>query len=77
MTNIVSKFNSRLNSDRGDSNTVSQMLWISMAVVLVIFVGGLIFQAVSSKGQQVADCIKDSNVIFKSSGGNGTAQACS
>lgn len=61
---IKERFMNRVNSDRADSNSVSMILWIVFTVVLVITVGGLIFNAVKKKGQSVADCINDSNSVF-------------
>ena len=70
MKNLTHNLKSRISSDRADSLTVSQMLWITFAVVLVIGVGTLVYNAIMAKSQQVADCINNSNIIFKGSGSN-------
>lgn len=72
MKNIINNMKSKLNSDRGDTNTISQILWIAMAVVLVITIGGLVFNAVKQKGDQVAECINNSNSIISGK----TSSAC-
>lgn len=66
---MINLMKSRIASERGDSNTVSQLLWIVMAVVLVITVGSVIYKAVVAKGKDVAKCIEDSNMIFGGTGG--------
>lgn len=65
MKNVVTNIKNRISSDRADSLTVSQILWITFAVVLVIAVGGMVYQAIARKGTQVADCINNSHLIFK------------
>lgn len=58
----------RINSDSAESLTVSQMLWIVFTVVLVLYVGQLLYQAISQKGKSIADCLNDSNNLFQTSG---------
>lgn len=58
------KLTRRMNSDTAESLTVSQILWIVFTVVLVLFVGQLLYKAISSKGAAVADCIDQSNTLF-------------
>lgn len=55
----------RMQSNRGDSNSTSQILWIALTVVLVLSVGAVLFKSISDKGDEVSDLIKDSNNIFK------------
>ena len=54
----------RMNSDRADSLTISQILWITFTVVLVLFVGQKVYAAVTAKGTAVANCVKSSNTLF-------------
>jgi hypothetical protein len=61
MMNVIKN---RISSDRGDSNTISIILWIVFTVVLVIAVGKIIFDAVKARGDKVAACIKNSNNVF-------------
>lgn len=65
-------FSSRFNDDTAESLTISQILWIVFTVVLVLFVGKLIFDAVSKKGKAVSDCIQNSNTLFS----NNTKDTC-
>lgn len=62
---IKERFINRLNSDRADSLSVSQILWIAFVVVLVLTAGVLIMNAVRNKANQTADCINNSNNTFK------------
>lgn len=57
-------FSSRFNDDTAESLTISQILWIVFTVVLVIAVGKIIMDAITKKGQDVGDCIKNSNNLF-------------
>ena len=68
MTNRIKE---RMNSDRADSLTISQILWITFTVVLVLFVGQKVYAAVTAKGNSVAACIKSSNTLF--TGGTGAS----
>lgn len=61
---IRERFTNRLNSDRADSLSVSQILWIAFVVVLVLSVGVMIMKAIYNKSQQTADCINNSNNTF-------------
>lgn len=63
---LKQRFINRVNSDRADSNSVSMILWIVFTVVLVITVGGIIYKAVSDKGNAVGKCIQASGTSFKS-----------
>lgn len=66
---LKQRFINRVNSDRADSNSVSMILWIVLTVVLVLTVGGIIFNAVKKKGDAVGKCIEKSDTLFS----NGTA----
>lgn len=55
----------RISSDRADSNTLSQLLWLVIVVVVVLAVGAIITTAVSSKGNDVAKKLNDSNATFE------------
>ena len=61
---LKQRFINRVNSDRADSNSVSMILWIVLTVVLVITVGGIIFNAVRRKGMAVGECIDKSDYLF-------------
>lgn len=60
----MDSFLNRISDDRGDNNTISNLLWIVLAVVTVFAVGKIIYDAVKKKGEDVAKCINDSNDIF-------------
>lgn len=64
------KIRSRFNDDTAESLTISQILWIVFTVVLVLFVGGLIYKAISSKGAAIADCLDKSNTLFQTTDQN-------
>ena len=57
-------FSSRFNDDTAESLTIAQILWIVFTVVLVLFVGKIIFDAVSKKGIAVGKCINESSTLF-------------
>lgn len=55
----------RISSDRADSNTISQLLWLVIVVVIVFAVGAVITKAVTTKGNDVAKKLNDSNATFE------------
>lgn len=55
----------RISSDRADSNTISQLLWLVIVVVIVFAVGAVITKAVTTKGNDVAKKLDDSNATFE------------
>lgn len=55
----------RISSDRADSNTISQLLWLVIVVVIVFAVGAVITKAVTTKGNDVAKKINDSEATFE------------
>lgn len=63
------RFKNRMNSDSAESLTVSQILWIVFTVVLVLYVGQLLYKAISEKGMGVANCLENSNTLFESVSG--------
>ena len=67
-------FSSRFNDDTAESLTISQILWIVFAVVVVMAVGTVIMKAVIKKGNAVGACIDKSNTLFD--GDTATAKAC-
>lgn len=71
---LKQRFINRVNSDRADSNSVSMILWIVLTVVLVLTVGGIIFNAVRRKGTAVGECIDKSGSLFKTIG-NGSSRS--
>ena len=66
---IINRAKCRVESDRADSGTVSQILWIALTVVLVIGVATIIGKAVADKGKQVGDTITESDTDFAKSTG--------
>lgn len=67
-------FSSRFNDDTAESLTISQILWIVFAVVLVMAVGTVIMKAITAKGTAIGKCIDSSNTLFD--GDTATAKAC-
>ena len=55
----------RISSDRADSNTISQIVWVSIAITIVIGIGGLLYKTIMDKGKAITDDINnaDSKVI--------------
>ena len=55
----------RISSDRADSNTISQIVWVSIAITIVIGIGGLLYKTIIDKGNQITKDINnaDSKVI--------------
>lgn len=64
MNSLIKRAEMRINSDRADSNTTSNILWIAMTVVLVIAVASMIGRAVMKKGDDVATQINNSQDKF-------------
>lgn len=62
---FLSKVKCRMASDRGDSSTVANLLWIVLALVAVIGVGSLLYSAIMQKGEETAEQINNSNDLFK------------
>lgn len=54
-------YQKRLYSDKGDANTVSQILWLALSVVLIIGVSKVISSAVAIKNNEVQKTINTSN----------------
>ena len=65
MNSLIKRAQGRVASDRADSNTTSNILWIAMTVILVIAVATIIGRAVMSKGEDVGAQIKESSTKFK------------
>ena len=55
----------RISSDRADSNTISQIVWVSIAITIVIGIGGLLYNTIMDKGKAITTDINnaDSKVI--------------
>lgn len=62
---IINRAKCRVESDRADSGTVSQILWIALTVVLVIGVATIIGKAVADKGKKVGETIESSDTEFE------------
>lgn len=62
--NLKNKFKNKFISDRGDANSVSQIIWIALAAILALTVGGVIYKAVMAKGNDVGNQIKNSQTTF-------------
>lgn len=60
----------RFNSDSGESVSVSQLLWIMMAVIIVIGIGGFIYSAMKTKAGKTAECINNANTYINDSAQN-------
>ena len=58
---MLNRFKNRLSSNRGDSNSVSSLLWIALAVLIVITVGKVLYDALNKKGQEFGNSIKNSD----------------
>lgn len=67
---IKNKFINKVKSNRGDSNSISQILWITLTVVLVLVVGGVIYNAVSKQASKASDCITNANIVFTGNSSN-------
>lgn len=65
MNSLIKRAQGRVASDRADSNTTSNILWIAMTVVLVIAVATIIGKAVMKKGTEVGNQIDKSSTTFK------------
>jgi hypothetical protein len=61
---LKERFMNRINSDRADSTSVSMILWIVFTVVLVITVGGIVFNNIKTKGHAAAVCIQNSEIVI-------------
>ena len=55
----------RVNSNRADANSVSQILWIAIAVAVISVVGLAIFNATKTKGNEVSGRIRNSKCYFQ------------
>ena len=64
---MVDKVRRERNAERGD--IVQTILIIAIFVVIVIVVGGILYNAIKSKGNQVGDCISNNGA------GSGTTGA--
>ena len=62
---IINRAKCRVESDRADSGTVSQILWIALTVVLVIGVATIIGRAINKKGVEVSETIDGADTKFK------------
>lgn len=61
---MLNRMKNRISSNRADSTTISQLLWIVLTVVLVLAIGALIARTVASRGKNAADLIDGSNENF-------------
>ena len=56
----------RISSDRADSNTISQIVWVSIAITIVIGIGGLLYNTIMTKGNQITNDINNAdNKVIK------------
>ena len=51
----------RISSDRADSNTISQIVWVSIAITIVIGIGGLLYNTIMTKGNQITNDINNAD----------------
>ena len=68
---MLDNIKSRISSDSADSNTISMILWISLAVVLVLAVGSIIYNAVSNKANEIGNDIQNAEADWRGGGGGG------
>lgn len=68
---MLDNIKSRISSDSADSNTISMILWISLAVVLVLAVGSIIYNAVSNKATEIGNDIQNAEADWQGGGGGG------
>ena len=61
---MLTKIKNRVNSDRADANSVSQILWIAIAAAVISVVGLAIFRAIKAKGTEVSKQITDTKTTF-------------
>lgn len=52
---------SRISSDRADTNTISQIVWVGIAVTIVVAIGGLLYKTVMDKGKAITTDINNAN----------------
>jgi len=62
---MLNKIKNRVNSDRADANSVSQILWIAIAAAVISVVGLAIFNAIKAKGTEVSTQITNTKNTFK------------
>jgi len=62
---MLTKIKNRVNSDRADANSVSQILWIAIAAAVISVVGLAIFNAIKAKGTEVSTQITNTKNTFK------------
>jgi Ni,Fe-hydrogenase I cytochrome b subunit len=62
---MLTKIKNRVNSDRADANSVSQILWIAIAAAVISVVGLAIFNAIKAKGTEVSNQITNTKNTFK------------
>jgi Ni,Fe-hydrogenase I cytochrome b subunit len=62
---MLTKIKNRVNSDRADANSVSQILWIAIAAAVISVVGLAIFNAIKTKGTEVSNQITSTKDTFK------------
>lgn len=65
MSNFISQAKARIASDRADSNTISQLLWIVLAVVVVLAVGAIVASFMGDKAREVDELVRESNDTFQ------------
>jgi len=65
---MPTKIKNRVNSDRADANSVSQILWIAIAAAVISVVGLAIFRAIKTKGNETSTFITNSKAYIESGG---------
>lgn len=61
----IQDMKNRIMSERSDSNTISQLLWIVGVVVLAMGIISLLTKSISKKGKEVAETIDNSTFSFQ------------
>ena len=64
MHNKLAKMRNRIASNRADANSTSQILWIAVAAAVALVIGGALFQALKTKGKEVAEQVKNSKTYY-------------
>lgn len=62
---ITENMKNRIQSERSDSNTISQLLWIVGVVVLAMGIIAVLTKTISKKGKEVSDTIENSTFSFQ------------
>lgn len=62
---ITENMKNRIQSERSDSNTISQLLWIVGVVIVAMGIISVLTRTTSKKGKEVSDTIENSTFSFQ------------